>query len=197
MSCEDTAYSKGVNQTNKYLTNYPKEVADETFDAVTEITTMRKYWWHWRSSRWVIPDLLSQNWREGSLLDQQSQSLLRTLLASQQQNRTLPIWLTSQTETDPSKKLDWLMKKYINIGQHNNVYKGSILRPYFFLNNGNNIWNQHFWERDYWKVKYFFSIPCFNKKPFAPLLLGECSFLISGKKKFLSNLQNEELRPSF
>ena len=43
MSCEDTAYSKGVNQTNKYLTNYPKEVADETFDAVTEITTMRKY----------------------------------------------------------------------------------------------------------------------------------------------------------
>ena len=38
-----TAYSKGVNQANKYLTNYPKEVADETFDAVTEITTMRKY----------------------------------------------------------------------------------------------------------------------------------------------------------
>nr|AFK47973.1 unknown [Lotus japonicus] len=40
----------------------------------------------------LIPNLLSQNLREGSLLDQQSLSLLHTLSATQQQNRTLPIF---------------------------------------------------------------------------------------------------------
>ena len=38
-----------------------------------------------------IPNLLSQNSKEGSLLDQQSLSLLHILLTSQQQNQTLPI----------------------------------------------------------------------------------------------------------
>jgi hypothetical protein len=42
----------------------------------------------------VIPDLLSRNWTEESLLDQQSLSPLHTLLASQQQNQTLPICST-------------------------------------------------------------------------------------------------------
>lgn len=39
----------------------------------------------------IIPDLLSRNWREGSLLVQQSLSQLHTLLAFRQQNQTSPI----------------------------------------------------------------------------------------------------------
>ena len=38
-----------------------------------------------------IPNLLSQNSIEGSSLDQQSLNLLHTLLATLQQNQTLPI----------------------------------------------------------------------------------------------------------
>lgn len=51
----------------------------------------RKYGWLLTSSQCIIPDLLSQNWREGSLLDQQSLSQLHTLLALRQQNQTSPI----------------------------------------------------------------------------------------------------------
>ena len=72
----------------------------------TTITTIRKY--RSASSESIIPDLLSRNWREGSLLGQQSLSLLHTLLAAQQQNQTLPICLTNMPDTrkmeDPTSK---------------------------------------------------------------------------------------------
>ncbi|KAJ6335878.1 hypothetical protein OIU78_012477 [Salix suchowensis] len=41
-----------------------------------------------KSKSRLIPDQLSRNWTEVSLLDQQSPSPLRTLLAFQQQNQT-------------------------------------------------------------------------------------------------------------
>lgn len=66
-------------------------------DVTATITTIR---WEWASSEGISPGLLSRNWREGSLLGQQSPSLLHTPLASPQQNQTLPICLTNMPETE-------------------------------------------------------------------------------------------------